>query len=696
MKINFKVVFTVIASAFAAFTSCEKSQETDDPVSFEGIIINEVYPAQKLGKECWFELYNKNSKAVDLKGMKIFLSDDTATGQLICTLEGGTIEGNGYFVVSSLTHNLKAQILNASFEELFIKDTKDFTINSFSITYDWKSTIKPEDGSCYARIPDTGQEWAITKTPTPGSRNIKITPHTLKNLVINEVCPSGKWVEMVNTGADLQMEYAYIKAGSSIVFTFPEKTVLKSGERIAADCDCSSSDLAKFDLYDNQDKKNVSFDASSYGTLADGSSWSRLPDTTGEWTAAEIPTKGEVNVASKSDETGLVLNEVSPVAGWVEIANSTVFDINTKGVKVKCDGKTIWESGERTIKAGEHIAFDASVSGAQSFILTGSNGVTLDSFATSSVADKRASTASTSWSRIPDFTGRWYTVITPSKNEANYGIKEGNSIAIWVNHSSMNSIDLLDMCKKGIGNIVIHEYIFRTDLHSSSSTDAFIAQAHSLGMKIHVWMQCFWWNDATQWRSAVIDRVGDTPARYNQPEFDAIINRGLPYIERNIDGIHFDYIRFGGSGGKHNWPEDGITAIGAITEFCRQASVAFKGKKADLILSAALMGETGAQGAYGQEPSEMTKYIDVLMPMAYISSYGYTDTKNAQVADWFKNRSNGKPVWHGISTYNSSTVGLTQERILHDCQNIADNSKADGIALFRYGLGDIPNLNVIY
>ena len=54
-----------------------------------------------------------------------------------------------------------------------------------------------------------------------------------------------------------------------------------------------------------------------------------------------------------------------------------------------------------------------------------------------------------------------------------------------------------------------------------------------------------------------------------------------------------------------------------------------------------------------------------------------------------------KQVWHGISTYDSSTQGLTAAEIYRDCENIT-HSNAHGIALFRYGLGTLPNLSGMF
>lgn len=281
-----------------------------------------------------------------------------------------------------------------------------------------------------------------------------------------------------------------------------------------------------------------------------------------------------------------------------------------------------------------------------------------------------------------------------SSNAAPEPVQSGNKAALWVNYSSMNGVNLQVLADKGISDLLLHEYAFSK--LGKNSVDEFIARAHSYGIKVHIWMQCFWWNDATKWRVPVIDRKGSVPASYNQPLFDEIIARATGYLDSNIDGLHLDYVRFGGTAGSHNWPEDDVTAVGAITEFCRQFSVAAKARKSKIILSAALMGETGLESSYGQKPSKMGQYLDILMPMAYIASYGYSDTQNVNVANWFKSNSGGAQVWHAIATYNAKETGLDSDSIYHDCANIINNSNADGIALFRYGIGTIPYLNGLF
>ena len=688
--------FILLALCLTVLTGCPGPEPEEEYDSMQGIVINEISPSPGIGKEGWIELYNRSNNLIHLKGMQIFLTSNMVTDELVATLSEGEIAANSYYIISTEDVNFTSPMLRATFEEVGIADAEGVLLNSFSLQFDLYGSTRLNDGESYARIPDVTGSWTVTGTPTRGEANYKIIPYALSNLVINEVCPAEGWIEIYNnSGVDQRLEYSYIAASDGTrLYTAPAGTVLKGRERLIAECTADAAKFSNFTYYNNSDKKVVTFSAGSLAAPPTGGSWSRLPDLTGSFYVTETATRGTANVSTTSNLTGLVINEAS-LAGWIEVSNTTVSTITAGSLTLKSGSTTLATKSSLTIPAGGKVVFDVNVSSNNSFTLCGPDGTVLDTFAKSDVrADSRAATNSTSWSRLPDGTGRWFTVLTPSKGEKNYGIEVGNTVALWVRQSVTNSISLDSLCKLGIGNVLLHEYAYRN--YGANKVTSLANRAHELGMTLHIWMQCFWWNDDIGWRSPVIDRVGDTPARYDQDMFNDILGRASNYIDTApIDGIHFDYIRFGGTASKHNFPDDGITGIGAITEFCRQAYVTLKGKKSSLILSAALMGETAAQSYYGQDPGQMTQYIDVLMPMAYISSYGYSDSKNVSVANWFADRAGNKEVWHGISTYNSNTQGLSAEQIYHDCYNIK-SSRAHGVALFRDGLGTIPDLNGMF
>ncbi len=696
MKSCLSKLILCIFSVLIILPACERQGNDAAADKMDGIVINEVSPSPGIGKEGWVELYNKSEHTIRLKGLHILLSTNEFIEEKVATLKEGEIKAGGFYLVSTEAVEFSVPFLRATFTELGIADADGYSLDVFTPSIDIGSTEKPADGGSYARLPDATGDWTLTATATPGSPNFKLIPHTLTSLVINEVCPSGKWIEIYNAAAfEQNLEYAMLTSpGNVLLCQIPAGVTIEAGGHLALDCEGEDANFSNFTFYDNTgSKKIVEFSASGLGTLPKDGAWCRLPDGTGAFRTTTSPTKGATNIVESNSLTGLVINEVS-LEGWVEVCNSSIEQINASGLVLKSGSTTVGTKGATSIPAGGKVVFDVAVTGNETFRLCGKDGTEVNTFSKGDVKkDSRTANASTSWSRLPDGTGNFYTVPTPTKGEANYGIEEGNTIAIWVRRSDAMTFDLEGLCKNGIGNIILHEWALKDN--GTAKVNAICARAHQLGMRVHFWLQCFWWNDDIKWRLPVIDRSGSTPARYNQELFDEVIGRALGYMDLDIDGIHFDYIRFGGTASKHNWPEDGITGIGAITEFCRQANSRLKGKDPDIILSAALMGERGSQNAYGQDPAQMTQYIDVILPMAYISSYNYSQSVNVTVANWFADRCNDKQCWHGISTYNSNTQGLSKAELLRDCSNIT-SSRAHGIALFRYGLGDIPNLTGMF
>ncbi len=266
-----------------------------------------------------------------------------------------------------------------------------------------------------------------------------------------------------------------------------------------------------------------------------------------------------------------------------------------------------------------------------------------------------------------------------------------NTNAIWLWSKFMNEVDLDEFHAKAIDNIILHEVAF--ERHGVDSTLAFIHEAQSRGMKVHIWFQAFYKDG--KW----INPVDDSLNRYKQEYFDEVIERAVKYVGYGVDGIHLDYIRFGGTAHKHN-PSEEITATGCVTEFCRQISEATKKANPKIILSAALMPEPDSEYWYGQDPAQMGQYIDILMPMIYFHSGSYRKGGRPwaqMVADHFATKGAPAKVWAGLTTYEDTetehVVPMNAEKILQDCKMFKDSTKAEGVVLFRYGLGELPDLN---
>ena len=266
-----------------------------------------------------------------------------------------------------------------------------------------------------------------------------------------------------------------------------------------------------------------------------------------------------------------------------------------------------------------------------------------------------------------------------------------NTNGIWLWSKFMNEVNLDDLHAKAIDNIILHEVAF--EKHGVDSTLAFIHEAQSKGMKVHIWFQAFYKDG--KW----INPVDDSLNRYKQEYFDEVIERAVKYVGYGVDGIHLDYIRFGGTAHKHN-PSEEITATGCVTEFCRQINKATKAANPKIILSAALMPEPDSEYYYGQDPAQMGQYIDILMPMIYFHCDSYRKGGRPwakMVADHFATKGAPAKVWAGLTTYEDTetehVVPMNAERILQDCRMFTDSTKAEGVVLFRYGLGELPDLN---
>ena len=680
--------------------------------TLEGLVVNEVSPSKTLGDEGWIELYNSTDKKINLKGMKLYFTNNIDNEpKLALTLTEGSIDAKSWYVLNSTQVTFAVDILLATFEEVSIRNYKDVEVNSFNLTYDFTGSQKPEVGGSYARIPDGTGEWTITKQASPGESNYKITPINITDIIINEVCPSEKWVEIVNNTLKIQrMEYSYLATGSGEkIYVGPVKSELKPNERLVIDT--GDYPLDELVYCTNGDVELSKFSSKNLSPSPAGTSWSRLPDITGAWALSNVTTKGLPNRNESTDVSGIVLNEVSAPEKWVEIYNTTVTDIKVNSLMIygintggSETSSAVAVVNETTLGADKGMVVSLDVKSYIGLVLRSSTGVEIDRLMYNTVDDGGTTEAGTCWSRLPNGSGRWYTVKTPTPAERNHGIAKGNKKAAWVFSRDMSEGTLDLLCDAGIGHILLNEAGLESGQYEAFKT--FQQQAEARGQKVHVWIQCFY--HGGNWIRPVIVTEWEDPdtqkkpkkVEYNQPEYDKVIARALKYLDAKPYGIHFDYIRFGGTG--KTYQVGGMTAYMPINEFCKQICTAIKSKKPDTVLSAAVMGETGASAAYGQDSRALSEWLDIIMPMSYISSYGYSYKKNAEVANWFRSYTPKAPnvpsaeIWHGFASYDAYSKGLTAEKLFQDVDYINQNSNVDGMALFRVGLGKFPDFNGMF
>ena len=271
--------------------------------------------------------------------------------------------------------------------------------------------------------------------------------------------------------------------------------------------------------------------------------------------------------------------------------------------------------------------------------------------------------------------------------------KEENTNGLWVWGAHMNEVDLDELAAKDFNTVFLHEKAF--ELHGTDSTVAFINLAHSKDLKVFVWVQCLFGEDG--WTSPVDDEHNC----YKQDFIDALVSRAVRYAECGADGIHLDYLHFGGTADEHN-PSEEITSVGSITEICRQMKEALKQVNPRIVLAGSVMPEPGRLDLYGQDPMQMGKYLDVLIPMVYFQNKGYKRSPKwaAGVIEFFVR--NGAParIWAGMTTYqdvvNNPVSPLTADSVLEECKIIVQTTHCSGLVLFRYGLGELPDLNGIW
>ena len=243
-----------------------------------------------------------------------------------------------------------------------------------------------------------------------------------------------------------------------------------------------------------------------------------------------------------------------------------------------------------------------------------------------------------------------------------------NQNSIWVRGEDMYNINLNTLKKSNVKNIFLHTYAL--DVFGKNKVKNFIAKSNKYGIKVHLWMQCFYNGD---WIN---------PLTCGQKYLNKIISRAKSYAKiPGLAGIHFDYLRFGGNAYEYKG------ATEKISSFTRDITNAIVEVNGGLILSAAIMPEKEDIYYYGQDPNTLGKYLDVLVPMVYIGNYHQTYKWIGTMTKYFKANSDTAKVCIGLQTYKSDSnpVPVSVTKLAKQVNAAYDNG-GDGIALFRLGL----------
>lgn len=252
----------------------------------------------------------------------------------------------------------------------------------------------------------------------------------------------------------------------------------------------------------------------------------------------------------------------------------------------------------------------------------------------------------------------------------------------WLFGADMYGVDLKKMADNGINQIFLNFYAVK--LHGRTAVQNFVADAKSVGINVHIWMQAFY-------NGGWILPVDDS-GNFRYSLFNSIIAEAKDYASiKGVAGIHFDYLRFGGTAYKH------ANGVEAINYFTKQACEELHKQNPSLIVSAAVMPEpSGMIYYYGQDIPTISKYLDVIVPMIYKGNYAQGTSWIKSTTQKFIDMSNGAEIWTGLQSYYSDddVSKLPASELKSDSKAGIDGG-AKGIILFRFGLFNLFDFNTL-
>ena len=252
----------------------------------------------------------------------------------------------------------------------------------------------------------------------------------------------------------------------------------------------------------------------------------------------------------------------------------------------------------------------------------------------------------------------------------------------WLFGADMYGVNLKKMADNGINQIFLNFYAVK--LHGRTAVQNFVADAKSVGISVHIWMQAFY-------NGGWILPVDDS-GNFRYSLFNSIIDEAKDYASiKGVAGIHFDYLRFGGTAYKH------ANGVEAINYFTKQACEELHKQNPGLIISAAVMPEpSGMIYYYGQDIPTISKYLDVIVPMIYKGNYAQGTSWIKSTTQKFIDMSNGAEIWTGLQSYYSDddVSKLPASELKSDSKAGIDGG-AKGIILFRFGLFNLFDFNTL-
>ena len=407
---------------------------------------------------------------------------------------------------------------------------------------------------------------------------------------------------------------------------------------------------------------------------------------------------------------GIVINEVAAHAdvsgfdSWVEIVNTTDRQIALGGLSLFLSGQKVADlsgnlaAGARKVLSTADGSLSTAFASNSTFTLVLGQEATnpTDTYVHGSGTPSLGMFAS--YQRIPDGTGEWkrLTYSSPGSENEIFDISKTKHTAVWAWGSHLSSLvasngaKMRELKDKGYDHILMNFSGFSTSSYRQNAIK-FMKLAGELGITVHVWIQCFY-------DGGWISPIDDTNKCFKEEVYASIRNNARAYLEDwGVKGVHLDYIRFAGTASKHNWTSE-VNSVNAVNRCCREIREVCDSFDEGIVTSAALMPEPGSESSYGQNPAQMSQYIDILMPMIYrYGSYNFSDATFKSRSNYYADQAatHGGMSWSGIQTYDAQEKGLSAEALRSDIDLIA-GTRASGIVLFRYQLGTFPSITDLW
>lgn len=239
---------------------------------------------------------------------------------------------------------------------------------------------------------------------------------------------------------------------------------------------------------------------------------------------------------------------------------------------------------------------------------------------------------------------------------------EGNHFGYWIFGKDMLNVNLQNFKDCGVTDLFLNYYAITT--HGESRVVDWINQANNFGLRVHMWMQCFY---DGEWHNP------------KDMDLSGKIAEAKKYAGMNgVYGVHLDYLRYPGNAYK----TDGATE--AVNQFAMKVREAIGNK----FLSCAIMPESENEYYYGQDAGALGRICDVVIPMQYKGNYDAGASWLASTSRMFSQMAN---IWSGLQSYKSDddpTI-LSETELKNDVDTCIRNG-AKGAILFRYGLS--PNV----